>query len=55
MCFIFRRTGDRSDKSLLPQVKAPLFTYKTCAATLGFSEIEPEMEISHAYKAALPE
>lgn len=29
--------------------EAPVFTYNTLTASLGFFEIEPEMEISHTY------
>lgn len=54
MCFICRRTGDCSDKSLLSQVKAHSLLTRLVLPRWAFSEIEPEMEISHAYKAALP-
>lgn len=33
--------------------EAPVFTYNALTASLGFLEIEPEMEISHSRSAAL--
>lgn len=55
MCFIYRHTGDCSDKSLLSQVKARSLLTRLVLPRWAFSAIEPEMEISHVYKAALPE